>query len=90
MQTLEPVNLIEKSEQYRAKFQQFITETEYPLATTNPLGFVQGDRIQFLNGFGIPMITEILGFDEGGKAYLLWDCYWFTIDLGQRKAVKLT
>lgn len=89
MQTQEPINLIEKSEQYRAKFHQFIAEAATPLATTHPLGFSQGDRIQFLNGYGIPMITEILGFDEKGEAYLLWDCYWFTINLVSRGAVKL-
>jgi len=89
MQEQEPINLLEASEQYRAKFHQFIAETEAPLATTHPLGFAQGDHIQFLNGFNIPMITEILGFDERGQAYLLWDCYWFTINLVSRGAVKL-
>ena len=89
MQTQEPINLLEESEQYRAKFHQFIAETEAPLATTHPLGFAQGDHIQFLNGFDIPVITEILGFDEKGQAYLLWDCYWFTINLVSRGAVKL-
>jgi len=89
MQTQEPINLIPSSERYRAKFHEFIAETDAQLATTHPLGFAQGDRIQFLNGFNIPMITEILGFDEMGQAYLLWDCYWFTINLASRGAVKL-
>ena len=92
MQTQEPINLIEESEQYRQQFNEFITQRSYPGAsysTTSTLGFSKGDRIQFLNGYGIPMITEILGFDEEGKAYLLWDCYWYTIDLASRGAVKL-
>lgn len=37
------------------------------------------DTISFLNGMGIPMKSKIIGFDDDGGIYLLWDCYWSPI-----------
>ena len=54
------------------------------------LGFSVGDRIKFLNGYGVLMNTVIIGFDkDDGRAYLHWDCYWSPICLINRKACKI-
>jgi hypothetical protein len=50
------------------------------------LNMKAGDVVQFRNGYGVLMSTEILGFSEGAKAYLLWDCYWADVDLINREA----
>ena len=42
-----------------------------------------GDVIEFWAGYNndIRFKSTIHGFDENGKAYVNWDCYWFPIDL---------
>lgn len=42
---------------------------------------IQGDWIAFHNGYNLEFISEILGFDEDGNAYVLWDCYWTPVNL---------
>lgn len=49
------------------------------------LNLKAGDVIEFKN-CGVLMSTEILGFSEGSKAYLLWDCYWADVNLIRREA----
>lgn len=48
-----------------------------------------GDTILFLNGYDLPMITKIIGFDADGRAFMLWDCYWFPVNLHDRLIQKL-
>lgn len=45
---------------------------------------VQGDWIVFRNGYDLEFMSEILGFDEDGCAYVLWDCYWAPVNLKNR------
>jgi len=49
----------------------------------------KGDIIQFRNGYGFLMESEILGFDEDGRVHPLWDCYWVSIDIKERQVKKL-
>lgn len=45
---------------------------------------VQGDWIVFKNGYDLEFVSEILGFDEDGNAYVLWDCFWTPVNLKNR------
>lgn len=87
----EPINLLETSkfnDEYRELFNEW-SKDHTVVDTNEELGLSKGDVILFKNGFGIEMISEILGFDEIGKAYMLWDCYWFAIDLKERLIKKI-
>lgn len=85
------INLLETNniEDILSKFNEFKKNLKFISDTNDKFNLKVGDKILFLNGYGIPMITEILGFDEEGQAYLLWDCYWFTIPLETRLIKKL-
>lgn len=81
----ETVNLLTKKyvEEYREQFEAYKSKVK-DFTTQGPAGVNAGDIILFLNGYDVPMISEVLGFNEGGKAFLLWDCYWFPVDLNDR------
>jgi hypothetical protein len=82
---------VDTNPEYRAKFAEFKKKiTDY--SDINPeLGLKTGDVVTFISGYNsdLKYTTEILGFDEDGKAFMLWDCYWFPVDLIERKFVKL-
>ena len=46
-----------------------------------------GDKILFYGGYNrdILYLSEILGFNNEDGAYVLWDCYWFPLNLNTRK-----
>lgn len=69
---------------------QFLTwaKNQNRIVTDQNGDLKKGDIIQFYNGYGVLIESEILGFDEQGKVYPLWDCYWFAIDIKDRE-VKL-
>lgn len=48
------------------------------------LELAAGDWIQFENGYGVKFISEIFGFDQDGYAYVIWDCFWCSINLEKR------
>lgn len=80
------VNLNEKGD-YRAQFADWKEKKGYPVTDENKkLGLKKGDNIEFWGGYhnDIRFTSEILGFDENGKAYINWDCYWFAIDLTEQ------
>lgn len=78
-------DIIEKFEHFRI----YKNEHGAIVESFSEFSLKKGDRILFLNGYGIPMITEILGFNHKGDAYLLWDCYWFPINVKERLIKKL-
>lgn len=51
-----------------------------------------GDVIEFTGGYDedIRFTTRILGFNDENKAYVLWDAFWFPINLDDRsiKVIK--
>lgn len=90
------INLLETTskenlKRYRKEFGEFKEKTKNPVVDVNKeFNLKTGDIIEFKNGYDIPMSTEILGFDSSdGEAYLLWDCYWFTLNLKKRFVKKL-
>lgn len=72
----------QKFEEYKSKIKGFKTEH---------LALKAGDIIEFNGGYNndIRYTTEILGFDEDGDIYLLWDSYWFPIRNEESRAIKL-
>lgn len=97
METIDsaPIDLMarageERNTEYREAFLMLKEKSRTLITDINEAhGLRTGDRILFYNGYGVEMITEILGFEEDGKAFLLWDCYWFAIDLHTRLIRKM-
>lgn len=83
----EPINLLEDKyvKEHRYLFNEYKNKLKFFTETNDKLGLKAGDKVTFLNGYDVLMMTEILGFDEDGKAYMLWDCYWFAVDLVDRQ-----
>ena len=84
----EIIDLIEKSKSVEASFYEGLRVSgriePFEYTTTNEkLGLKAGDIIEFWSGYhnDIRYRTKILGFDNAGKAYMLWDCYWSPVDL---------
>jgi len=89
------INLLEKSKIYNAEYEQ-----KFELYKQKIKGFTNinkefnlktGDIIKFISGHNddIIYISKILGFDSDGEAYMLWDCYWFPINLNKRFVEKI-
>ena len=79
---------VEKSERFKneiLKLNQIVsdTNTEFNLKA--------GDKIQFYSGYNddILYISQIIGFDKYGDAYIIWDCYWYTLKLKKVKFEKI-
>ena len=55
------------------------------------LNLKAGDKVNFISGYNSDLryIAEILGFNEEGKAYILWQCWWFPVDLPKRDYFKV-
>jgi hypothetical protein len=87
-----PIDLVEKY----SKFPDLRVECikwgeENNLKNSGLFDLGAGDLILFRNGFGVPMIAEIMGFSENGEeAFLHWDCYWFPVKLRERFIQKTT
>jgi hypothetical protein len=85
-----PINLLEdysiiSINEIRNQFENFkLTKINGFTNNNTEFNLKTGDIIQFKNGYNVEMITEILGFDSDGDCYLLWDCYWSPIRLGER------
>lgn len=90
-ETLIPWNLIEKykNSDIKEKFEIFKIELNFFSEENPDLDLKKGDVILFKNGYDIEMISEILGFDKEGHAYMFWDCYWCAINLSTRLIRKV-
>lgn len=91
---IKPINLLEKysdeqKTEFVSEFLNFKEKITGFVTTNSEYDLSVGDIILFKNGFDIEMITEVLGFDSDGDCYLLWDCYWAPIRLGERFIKKL-
>ena len=73
---------------YEAEFKNWAEKHNRTIAQENKtIGLKAGDVVEFTSGHNdnIRYKTRILGFDlKDGEAYMLWDCYWFTVDLVKR------
>lgn len=94
--TIFPIDIItrqgaERTVDYRERFAQLKERNaHWRIADTNEKhGLKTGDVILFRNGYDVEMITEILGFDDDGKAFMLWDCFWAPIDMDERLIRKM-
>lgn len=91
--TSRPINLTQKPDDQilsiREQFEEFKKKQTVIANVNYKFDLQTGDRILFKNGYDVEMETEILGFNEDGDAYLLWDCYWFPIRLKERLIKKL-
>ncbi len=83
-------NLIEvykdRREQYTKEVKRIIPDLTFENETFD---LKASDWIHFKNGYDLPMISEIIGFGKEDKAYMLWDCYWFPLDLNTRLIEKI-
>jgi hypothetical protein len=82
----EAINLLTNPyiEESRGKFEEFKRKIKgFTTATRDRTK--AGEIVLFYNGYGVKMFTEVLGFDEDGNTYLLWDCYWYPINLKERR-----
>lgn len=73
--------IIEKFEAFKSEKIQGFKEAH------STLPFKVGDTINFWGGYygDIRYQTTILGFDKDDDCYLLWETYWFPIDLNDKK-----
>lgn len=79
------INLIEKYKQngwdveLKEKFNIFKEKHGYNTETSDNLKI--GDIVKFIAGYNSDILytTEILGFDEEGNLFVLWECYWFPV-----------
>ena len=78
-----------KNSEIEEKFNEFKLTVEGFNNHNKRFSLETGDVIQFRNGYGIEMVSRILGFDKDGFAFLLWDCYWFAINLEERLISKV-
>ena len=87
-----PFDLLEryKDSDIRREFNSFKYKLNFFSEKNKEFGLKMGDIILFKNGYDIEMISEILGFDEEGRAYMFWDCFWFSIDLKTRLISKIS
>jgi hypothetical protein len=88
-------SLIDKYEEtgeaahYREKFEEWKSKTDHKFVESHGKYSV-GDIIEFTAGYNndIRYTTEILGLDESGNIFLLWDCYWFPIKDEESRCIK--
>lgn len=89
MKTLFPTfNLLEKYSLNKEEWSNKIKD--FKSFTTSHKNFQIGDKISFIGGYNDDMIfiTEILGFNNDGEIYVLWDCYWFAIKDDSRRNIN--
>jgi len=87
-----PVDLIAKygNSNIEAMFEKMKTDIGNFTDANAEFDLKTGDEIHFMAGYeaNIYFVSKILGFDADGSAYVLWDCYWFGINLSTRKWSK--
>ena len=89
--TSRPINLLQKDDNtsLREKFNEWKSKLKFIANVNYKFDLATGDKILFKNGYDVEMISEIIGFNEDGDAYMLWDCYWFPVRLQDRLIKKL-
>lgn len=74
------INLIEESENDKELIKKIEEFQSSKLISEHPK-FKVGQVIKFISGYNLDIkyTTKIIGFDNEGEIYLLWDCYWSPI-----------
>lgn len=90
-QTIVCIDLIKehKDHGYKDLFQTFKSKNKGYVKFSDynaDLNLKTGDVVVFVGGHdsNVEFRSEILGFNDAGYAYVLWDCYWMAIDLKSR------
>lgn len=81
------VNLISKThdESFYDNRDNWINNNPLLVAETLKYNFKRGDALYFKNGYDIPMVAKIIGFNkESSEVYLDWECFWFGLDISER------
>jgi len=90
---LTPFNLIEKYQHsdIKEQFEGFKQRVKGFTDINENLGLKTGDIIKFVGGYDSYMefTSEVMGFNEDGRAFVLWDCFWLDINLPERKFKKV-
>lgn len=83
------INLIEeyKDSDIREQFNTFKEKARGFSDSNEKLNLKTGDVITFVGGYNddIEFTSEVLGFDADGFAFVLWDCYWFGVNLEDQR-----
>lgn len=86
------INLLEKykNSNFEQEFEVYKQKIKGFTNVNEKFNLKTGDIIKFISGENQDMIyiSKILGFDSDGEAYILWDCYWFPINLAKRFVSK--
>ncbi len=75
-------DLIERFSNQKREFVNALSNRVSNYTQYDPNGKFQiGDKILFVTGYYNHLLakSEIIGFDENGGIYPLWDCYWAPI-----------
>lgn len=86
-QTATQIHDLNLKRNYHANYKAWREKGNYQQIDENKdLGLKTGDVIEFWGGYDndIRFRSTIHGFDEKGKAYVNWDCYWFPVDLTEQ------
>lgn len=85
---MEAIDLIEKyehNENIQTGIARMVKQRKHPK-------FKIGDEIEFLGGFHGDILykSKIVGFNDDGGIYVIWDCYWLPIyDTKERKIIVI-
>lgn len=89
----QPFNLIEKykDSDIKKQFETFKQKVKGFTDVNEELNLKTGDTITFIGGYDsdILYLSEILGFNSQGHAFILWDCFWLDIELKERDYKKM-
>jgi len=103
MNTLSPTvnysyfNLVERYQEnnnydyYKNKFNEFKASINGFTDKNEKFNLETGDVIKYISGYNSDIIytSEILGFNEFGHAFVLWDCYWYPVNLEKNMVEKV-
>lgn len=83
------INLIEeyKDSNIREQFNIFKKNVRGFSDTNEKFNLKTGDVITFVDRYSsdVEFTSEVLGFDADGFAFVLWDCYWFGVNLEDQR-----
>lgn len=85
-----PMDLIEKMGENKQEYIKALSKSTKKHYLNDK--FKVGDKILFIAGYynHLEFKSEILGFDDDGGIYVLWDCYWFPIFDNEIRNIRKT
>ena len=76
--------------EYEEKFNIFKNKVKGFTDSNDILNLKTGDIVSFISGYNDDIIytSKILGFDNDGHAFILWECYWYAVDLSKKMVAE--